>query len=276
MDIEVWKVVGATVLGALSLAAAAPGARKAWGEVQRALWSRRQSESDFARKLAEAMKSPEIARHADELGVAALVGDRHLSHRQRMRLLSVPGSEQVIELYMQSRDSVEVVDGDEALSTEVLRWKSERLSKHRYRTAVRAAWVAAYLVSAVLAFSPSLVWNFIYPDLAMPGPVRGLQAVTAVLLLSFAIYCLNSGSKITVAERLMNLVDRGLTRLPERAPTKLPDLTVQPAKSAISLAGGTAQGQGKAASTPPAVRVAAAVDARSKAARRRSPQSKQR
>ncbi len=265
MGMPVVEVLGTLVIGVLSLLLTLPGSQEAWGRVRHALKSRRQTECELALKLAESTGDPDIKRHAEELGVAALVGDRHLSHGQRKQLLSIPGSEKVIELYMQSRKLVKVVD-----SREVLAWKSDRFSKRWYRRTVRAGWAIAYFASALSVLAPSLVWKLFYAHQATSGLVLGLQAFTALTMVPLAMLCLYNGSLVSGAERLLTLAGDGLSL--SRAPgNEAPLASPLSEQTSVDCAEGIESARRTDVSGSPMTQPMAALDAKTRVKQRSRP-----
>lgn len=200
MDIENVKLA-LTALGALAAIATpllgSPLARKTLAEVRHLERGRRRTESDFAFKLAEATGDAVIKRYAEELGYAALTGDRHLTHEQRKCLLSLPDAERDIETYMRTRKLVMVVDDERHFA-----WKRPRYEQARYRLLVRVGWLIPYLACCALAASPWLVWQF-----ALHGPwsstLGALQAYMFLLFAPPAVMCVRAGSLVNESEQFI-------------------------------------------------------------------------
>ncbi len=206
MDIETLRV-GLTALGSLLAAVVGfPVLRKTLAEFRHLDRGRRRTESDFAFKLAEATGDPVIRRYAEELGYAALTGDRHLTHDQRKGLVSLPDSERDIETYMRTRKLVKVVVDERHFA-----WKQPRYEQQRYRSLVRSGWMVSYGTFCLLAVAPWLVWGI---ALRSPWPTSlvGLQACTLLIFSPVAFMSLLAASLINESEQFLKDVEERKAR----------------------------------------------------------------
>ena len=198
IDLGLIKLFVPAVIALLTLIFALPKTLTAWEERRHFHRAHRRTESDFAIQLSEILGDSNIKRYGEELGYAALVGDRHLSHAQRKLLLTLPDAQQLVETYMRTRDLLDVSCEKQGL---VLR--KPRFQRKGYRFSLRLFWFLAYLLAVLVAFSPWLSWGIIYPHTPMSSAAILVQVVTIISFLPFAIHFLNVAVRISEAERLM-------------------------------------------------------------------------
>ncbi len=180
---------------------------KAWREFSHLLRAQRRVEYEFARKLSDSSKDSNIERYASELGYAALVGDRHLQHKQRKFLLSLPDAEQKCAAYMRARDLLAIEQDPPGF-----KWKVARYARPAYRCFQKWIWSIAYVAAGVSAFLPLIFWAYSSPRLAMPAAMWAVQGMTAVYFLPVAAWCLVTAKRIGEAEKLMGLREDGCAR----------------------------------------------------------------
>lgn len=198
IDLELIKLFVPAVIALLTLLFALPKTLTAWEERRHFHRAHRRTESDFAFQLSETLGDSNIKRYGEELGYAALVGDRHLSHAQRKLLLTLPDAQQLVETYMRTRDLLDV-----SCEKQGLVWKKPRFQRKWYRLFLRLNWFLLYLLAVLLAFSPWLSWGIIYPHTPTSSATILAQVVTIIFFLPFAIHFLNVAVRINEAERLM-------------------------------------------------------------------------
>jgi len=184
--------------GVLALFVGIPNSIKAWREMASILRAQRRIEHEFASRLGS--KDPVIERYANELGYAALIGDRHLRHEQRKYLLSLPEAEQKSAAYMRSKELL-VIEG----SPICFMWRKSRFKSKIYRRLLKAIWWIGYFFSGVLIFLPSFWWTLNYTNTPMPASIWKLQFLSALTFLPVAGGCLVMAKRIADAEILMNV-----------------------------------------------------------------------
>lgn len=198
IDLELLKLIVPAFIALLTLVFALPKSLAAWEERRHFHRVHRRAESDFALQLSETLVDSNIKRYGEELGYAALVGDRHLGHAQRKLLLSFPDAQQLVETYMRTRDLLDV-----SCEKQGLVWKKPRFERKGYRLYLRLAWFFSYLLTVALAFSPWLTWGVSHPHTPMSSSIIWAQVVAILYFLPFAIYFLVVAVRISEAEKLM-------------------------------------------------------------------------
>lgn len=196
IDLELLNLVVSTFIPVLTLVFAVPASLKAWGESRYISRIQRRAESEFALRFSAALDDANIKRYGEELGYAALIDDRHLSHVQRKLLLSFPNAQQLIETYMRTRNFLDICEKQGFV------WKKSRYERKGYRVYLRLGWYLAYLFTAVMAFSPLLMWATFYSDTPMTSSMIGAQVIT-IIYLPFAFRFLMVAARIGEAEKLM-------------------------------------------------------------------------
>lgn len=197
IDLEFIKLLFPAVIALLTLLFALPKTLTAWEERRHFHRAHRRTESDFAFQLSETLGDSNIKRYGEELGYAALIGDRHLSHAQRKLLLTLPNAQQLVETYMRTRDLLDV-----SCEKQGLVWKTPRLERKGYRLYLKLAWFFSYLLTVGLAFSPWLVWGIFHPHAPMPNSTIFVQTAAIIFFLPFAFYFLKVAVRISEAEKL--------------------------------------------------------------------------
>jgi len=97
MELDLLKTLVAPLIAAtLAAVLQLPAVRKTWDDIKHLHSDRRKRQSEFAASFAKQTDDPSVARYAEELGYAALVGDKHLGLDERRFLLSLRDSERVI------------------------------------------------------------------------------------------------------------------------------------------------------------------------------------
>jgi hypothetical protein len=205
--IEIINYLVTAIFGALILVLphifGFPNFLKTWKESSNMLRVHRRAEHDFALALNKdiTMPNPHIARYAEELGYAALVGDRHLLHAQRKVLLAMPNSQLRISQYLKVRTLLTVCTSAQGLVWTAL---SHRCSNYRKRVRIACGW--SYLFSMLVALLPWVYWMIFNRDKAMPNELAAGLVLLTIYGIPTAIFCLVYGSRISQAERLMKAV----------------------------------------------------------------------
>lgn len=216
-ELDMWRVLPGMV-GLLAVLLSLPSVVKTWSEAKHIRRSSRRAESEFAFKLSEKGGSDSLSRYAQELGYAALVGDDHLSHKQRVVLLTMEDSERVIAKYSRLHNYVEV-----ATESPFFRWRAKRHESAKYRLVVACLTFATYVIFSVAA----IVVPFFYFDALLPNGIPRsflLQFIAGMFFIAVGAFALVFGAKLNSAA---DLVVR--TRLRGQALEGDPDL---PASSA--------------------------------------------
>ena len=198
LDLDFLKLAVPSLIALVTLAFALPQSLKAWEERRHIQRVHRRAESEFALQLSVAYDDPNIKRYGEELGYAALIGDRRLSHTQRKLLLSFPDAQQLIETYMRTSGLVAI-----SCEKQGFIWKEHRYEYKIYRYYLKLSWFLAYLITVPLAFSPWLMWSLTHSSRPTLGLMLWYQFITIIFLLPLAFYSLRLASQITAAEQFM-------------------------------------------------------------------------
>jgi hypothetical protein len=187
MDIDiigklVVPALAATIAGALQM----PAVRKAWDDLKHLRRDRKKRESEFAATFAKHCNDPNVASYAEELGYAALVGDKDLGLEERRFLLSLRDSERVIDRFVRTTHWIKV-----SLSEQRLAWKRRRHESLWYRRAARAAYLIGYLAGALFAGLPIIARGWFDPQsTAPPSLLVLLLAWTSMVGVPAAVLCM--------------------------------------------------------------------------------------
>ena len=212
LDLDILNLAVPSIIALLTLAFALPQSLKAWEERRHIQRVHRRAESEFALQLSVAYDDSNIKRFGEELGYAALIGDRRLSHAQRKFLLSFPDAQRLIDTYMHTSSLVAI-----SCEKQGFIWKEHRYEYKIFRFYLKLAWFLAYLITVPLAFSPWLMWSLTYPSTPMSGLMLWYQSIAILFFLPLAFYSLRLASQIKAAEKLMQ--EQGeFTYLPLKQP----------------------------------------------------------
>jgi hypothetical protein len=196
-EFDWWRAVPALVafFGGL---VALPGVIKIWNEIKHFRRGIRRAEAEFALKLNEKIPNPLLTRYAKELGFAALVGDNHLRHEQRVAMLSLDDAELIIAKYSNVRHWVDV-----RTHSPYFFWKRPRHASAFGRRAILALSYGGYALFGTIGLFLPEVFKFIFTKPSAMPPLE-FAAFLLVFLGALAIFCLGYGIKLGLAAELIN------------------------------------------------------------------------
>lgn len=179
----------------LPLLISLPAALKAWIEAKHHKSSLKRAESEFAFKISDRLQDSSLARYSEELAYAALVGQRHLTHAQRVVLLRQTDSEHMIARYSRLRQLVKV-----DITWPHLRWKGDRYNWPWYRNSIIYISFALYFV-----FSFAGVLLLIMPEVAAISLMvdRTEMGLAIIYLLIMSSWLLVDALKLGLAADLI-------------------------------------------------------------------------
>ncbi|WP_143134758.1 hypothetical protein [Burkholderia ubonensis] len=176
-----------------------PTMRKTWDELKHLRRDRRKREAEFALKFFEQCGDPRVRLYAEDLGYAALIGDRHLNTEERRFLLSLKDPERMIDRYLRAFPLVSI-----SINQRRLAWKAKRHTSKLYRSGARAGYLIAYIAGAIFASLPILLRDHIDPDHKLPAIAIVIPLIYCMSMgVPFAFFCLRRSVLLGEAERLI-------------------------------------------------------------------------
>lgn len=176
MDLEAFaKFLVPLATAGVAAALQLPAVTKTWDDLRHLRRDRRKRESEFATKFAEQCGDENVARYAEELGYAALVGDTNLSIEERKVLLSLHDSERTINRFLRTQHWITPY-----VSQRRLGWKRPRHEGRAYKAAAQAGYMVGYVGWAYFAGMPVLLRD-VSPLKTAPSSVVAVALVWTIL-----------------------------------------------------------------------------------------------
>ena len=160
--------------------------------------TRRRAEAEFLLKADQFLHDPRLRSLGEKLTYAALTGDYHLTHDQRVVLVSNDDPEHAIRMYARVRRLLKI-----EATLRALQWKHPRLERRWWRRTLKTAGVVGYLLIAMAGFAPWLYLNFNPPTRPLSAGEISMQVLWTMYGLGIAAMCLSGTLKMSMAENLM-------------------------------------------------------------------------
>lgn len=201
MDYDLIKAIGPAMVALITMLVSLPLVIKAWAEYRHVRRSALRAECDFAWDLSSKLDDTHLKRYAQQLSYAVLIPTLNLTFSQREALLSLKENERAISLFVKCKDLITVSE-----ASPVVRWKSNRYIQPAKRRVWRWGFTAAYILTILLGFSPTLGWVFAVNSKPIPTPLYVFQAIIAPFFLAQAVGFLLRRFRLEFAEELISLL----------------------------------------------------------------------